>query len=390
MPSTTTTQQLTDTSAITQQLRKLEVSTKSAKYSVETGPYKSPFYSSRVLGEDGILSLKPEEKAGIIHKEWEPVWNTNDRFPPYEVFEYRDSAHDADPSFKNLFPKENENIVNSQLTPKFGNEIKGVQLSELTDAGKDELALLVAQRGLLVFRDQDLKDKGVKFNYDFGEYFGPLHVHQASGAPRDYPEIHLVYRSTDSKPTETYFSRHLSSVAWHSDVSFEKQPVGVTFLALLQGPESGGDTAFVDTVEAYKRLSPSFQKILEGLSAVHSSVEQAENSLKNGGILRRDPVKTIHPVVRTHPVTGEKALFVNPQFTREIVGLKVEESDAILKFLYKHLSTSIDLQARAKWEKGTVVVWDNRRTGHSALFDWETPERRHLYRLASRAEVPTL
>lgn len=388
MPSSTATSVLVDTTDISKELRKLEIRTKGEH---DIGSYKSPFYASRVLGEDGVLILKPEEREGIIYKEWEPVWNTADRFPPYELFDFRDHGLDADPNFKNLFPTAKKGqIVNEDLTPKFGSEVRGVQLSELTDAGKDELALFVAQRGVVVFRDQDLADKGVEFNSKFGSYFGPLHVHQASGAPRDHPEIHLVYRSSEVSPKDTYLKTHTSTIAWHSDVSFEKQPPSITFLGLLQAPSSGGDTVFVDTEEAYNRLSPEFQKIVEGLSAVHSSVEQAEGSLKTGGILRRDPVKSIHPLVRKQPVTGKKALYINEQFTRDIVGLKVEESRALLQFLYTHLSYSIDLHVRAKWAPGTIVVWDNRRTGHSAIFDWDSEERRHLYRLTPRAEVPSL
>lgn len=395
MSSTTATSVLVDTNELTKKIQRLElVNSKlngnTNEVNPDVGAYKSPFYTSRVLGEDGVLTLNPEEAEGVIHKEWEPVWNTRDKFPPYELFEHKDRGHDADANYKNLFPEsqQKDDIKISELTPKFGSEIKGIQLSELNDAAKNDLALLVAQRGVLVFRDQDLASKGVEFNSKFGEYFGPLHIHQTSGAPRDHPEIHLVYRSSQISANESYLKNHTSSIAWHSDVSFEKQPVGITFLTHLQGPSSGGDTVFVDTEEAYNRLSPNFQKVLENFSAVHSSVEQAEGSLKQGGILRRDPIKSIHPVVRTHPVTGKKSLYVNQQFTRDIVGLKKEESDAILNFLYQHISTSIDLHLRAKWEPNTVVVWDNRRTGHSPLFDWDSPERRHLYRLASRSEVP--
>lgn len=128
---------------------------------------------------------------------------------------------------------------------------------------------------------------------------------------------------------------------------------------------------------AYSRLSPEFQKRLHGLKAVHSGVEQINSSVSNGGIGRRDPVLSEHPIVRTHPVTGEKALYVNPQckrhkhytrsyvqgtnhtsVTRYIVGYKKEESDFLLKFLYDHIALSQDLQCRVRWRSGTVVVWD--------------------------------
>lgn len=93
-------------------------------------------------------------------------------------------------------------------------------------------------------------------------------------------------------------------------------------------------------------------------------------------------------MVRKIEATGDKLIYVNPQFTREIKDLKVEESENILNFLYNFLGSSIDIQARAKWEQDTVVVWDNRRALHSALFDWEGDDVRHVYRIAARLEVP--
>jgi sulfonate dioxygenase len=150
-------------------------------------------------------------------------------------------------------------------------------------------------------------------------------------------------------------------------VTYEQQPPGTTFLYLLDGPAAGGDTCFANQAEAYRRLSPEFQKRLHGLKAVHSGHEQANNALARGSIVRRDPVANTHPLVRTHPVTGEKALFVNQQFVKRIVGYKKEESDYLLKFLYDHIALSQDIQARVKWAPGTVIVWDNRVTAHSKL-----------------------
>lgn len=145
---------------------------------------------------------------------------------------------------------------------------------------------------------------------------------------------------------------------------------------------------FANQAEAYRRLSPEFQKRLHGLKAVHSGHEQAASALARGSIVRREPVSNEHPIVRTHPVTGEKALYVNPQFTRRIVGFKKEESDYLLKFLYDHIALGADFQARVKWEAGTVIVWDNRVTSHSAILDWKDGSRRHLARLTPRAERP--
>lgn len=182
---------------------------------------------------------------------------------------------------------------------------------------------------------------------DYGRYFGHLHIHPTSGAPEGYPEVHLVHRGAGDKTAESFLETRTSSVAWHSDVSYEVQPPGTTFLYILDVPEVGGDTLFANQVEAYNRLSPGFQERLHGLKATHSGIEQVDASRRKGGAVRREPVISEHPIVRTHPVTGEKALYVNPQcksenssddispltcslVTRNIVGYKQEESDALL------------------------------------------------------------
>lgn len=116
--------------------------------------------------------------------------------------------------------------------------------------------------------------------------------------------------------------------------------------------------------------------------------EQAQNSKLRGSVVRREPVSHIHPIVRTHPITGEKALYVNPQFTRHIIGYKQEESDYLLKFLYDHIALGQDFQLRVKWAPKTVVVWDNRVTAHSATHDWANGQRRHLARITPQAERP--
>ncbi|OQD63404.1 hypothetical protein PENPOL_c009G02912 [Penicillium polonicum] len=314
-----------------------------------------------------------------------PVYDYGEKYPPLEPFTPVDHGKDADPSFKDLLT---EGSKIQKLTPTTGSEVTGVQLSKLTAAGKDQLALLVAQRKVVAFRDQDLADLPIQEALDFGGYFGRHHIHPTSGAPEGYPEIHLVYRNNNAWEYDEYLATKNSSVSWHSDVTYEQQPPGTTFLYVLDSPEVGGDTAFVNQVEAYNQLSPALKERLHGLKAVHSGFEQAEFSLKRGGVDRREPVKTEHPLIRTHPVTGEKALFVNGGFTRSIVGLKKEESDALLGFLLAHVGRGIDYQARIRWAPKTVVVWDNRVTAHSAIIDWTTGERRHLARITPQAERP--
>ncbi|KAK0736124.1 hypothetical protein B0T21DRAFT_440263 [Apiosordaria backusii] len=346
-----------------------------------TGPYKE--IATTKFDKDAEAGLKGHKAAKYPH--YLPTWNPNDKYPPLQPFEHYEHGKDADPSFPNLLP---EGTTVTHLTPTIGTEVKGIQLSTLSNAGKDELARFVAERKVVAFRDQDFRDLSIEQALEYGGYFGRHHIHPTSGAPEGYPEIHLVHRGAGDNSVDKFFANRTSSVAWHSDVSYEAQPPGTTFLYIFDKPESGGDTLFVNAVEAYNRLSPAFQERLHGLKATHSAHEQANASASRGGIVRREPVINEHPIIRTHPTTGEKAIYVNPQFTRDIVGLKKEESDVLLKFLYDHLAYGADFQARVKWEEGTVVVWDNRVTQHSALIDWKNAQRRHLARLTPQAERP--
>jgi sulfonate dioxygenase len=165
----------------------------------------------------------------------------------------------------------------------------------------------------VAFREQDFASIPIEKALEFGGYFGRHHIHVTSGAPKGFPEVHLVHRGADDKAGLQFLEQHTNSITWHSDVTFEAQPPGTTFLYLLDGPTSGGDTLFANMAKAYERLSPEFQKRLHGLKAVHSGFEQANSAQARGSFVRRDPVMHEHPIVRTHPVTGEKALYVNPQ-----------------------------------------------------------------------------
>ncbi|KAI2619175.1 TauD-domain-containing protein [Hypoxylon sp. NC1633] len=370
-PSATSTVTVTETVALPQNLKTPQLF---GAYN-ELAPDK---YNQEA--EEGKTGLKAAKYPNYL-----PTWNPKQKYGPLQAFEHYEHGKDADTSYPELLP---EGSVVTDLTPTIGTEVRGVQLSSLSNAGKDQLARFVAERKVVAFRGQDFADLPIDKALEFGGYFGRHHIHPTSGSPEGHPEIHLVHRGEGDKSHETYFETRTSSVAWHSDVSYEQQPPGTTFLYIFDKPETGGDTLFVNAAEAYNRLSPLFQERLHGLKATHSGIEQANASNARGGIRRREPVVNAHPIVRTHPATGEKALFVNHQFTRDIVGLKKEESEAILKFLYDHLGYGADFQARVKWEEGTVVVWDNRVTQHSALLDWKSGQRRHLARITPQAEKP--
>ena len=180
----------------------------------------------------------------------------------------------------------------TEITPSTGSEVHGVQLSALSKEGKDQLALFTAQRKVVgnpsvddsifsnsnaplpVFRDQDLADLPIHEALDFGSYFGRLHIHPTSGAPKGYPEVHLVHRGADDNTAMELLKSRTNTVTWHSDVTYENQPPGTSFLYVLDTPTAGGDTLFSNQVEAYNRLSPEFQKRLHGLKALHSGTSE--------------------------------------------------------------------------------------------------------------------
>ncbi|GME69926.1 unnamed protein product [[Candida] boidinii] len=341
---------------------------------------------------NGVHNLSKHEKSHSNYPAWLPTWDPRQKFPKLLPFKHVDRAFFGDVEYKNLFDSADGEVSYRQITPKLGTEVKsGIQLSNLDDKAKDDLALLVAKRGVVVFRNQDLKEKGPAFAKKWGEYFGPLHVHPTSGAPDGFPEFHVVYRREGTDVEENkkkIFAFRNKNVGWHSDVTYELQPPGITTFINIKTPESGGDTIFADTIEAYERLSPQLKKMIDGLQVAHTSRDQANNSIAQGGIERREPVDNIHPLVRWHPVLKKKILFLQKGFGRRILGLKVEESDALLDFLFNHVESAHDLQLRANWEEGTVVLWDNRRVIHSAIFDWDTPAARHAVRITPQAERP--
>ncbi|EJT97998.1 TauD-domain-containing protein [Dacryopinax primogenitus] len=350
------------------------------------------------VAPEPVPAAKPKssqpELAEYTYARYLPAFNANEHYPPLEPFTHSDPglralAVSPNPEDPLPFLQSAESVT--ELTPELGTEVRGVDLSKLTSDGRDQLALLAARRGVLVFRDQgNFINAGGDAWLEWGKHFGRLHIHPTSGHPDGIPQIHLVYR--DGQATFNYErSDRISSLVWHSDVSYELQPPGLTTLFLLSSPDTGGDTLYGSQVAALRHLSPPFVSFLRTLKAVHSGVEQANfsRSGKRGGVVRREPVEHVHPVVRRHPVTGEEALYVNSQFTTRIVGLKKEESDNLLNFLFDHVSKGGDFQARAKWARNTVVLWDNRICVHTPVVDFgPSGQRRHGCRITPQAERP--
>jgi sulfonate dioxygenase len=244
----------------------------------------------------------------VKYPDYLPTWDPDQKYPPIEPFDHIEHGKGADPSFKDLLSEGSET---SDLTPSIGTEITGIQLRTLSSKAKDQLALLVAKRKVVVFLDQDFADQPIKDALEFAKHFGRPYVHLTSPCPEGFPEIHLVHRGAGDKGAKNFMSTRTNTIGWHCDSSFEEQPPGTTILYALEVPKTGGDTLFVDQVQAYDNLSPEFKKRLHGLKVVHSGKEQAQFSRNRDGIVRREPATSVHPLVRTHPATGEKALFIN-------------------------------------------------------------------------------
>ncbi|KAK7436639.1 hypothetical protein VKT23_019046 [Stygiomarasmius scandens] len=316
---------------------------------------------------------------------WDPIW-----FDPLPAFTFDDPALRADPSKPNLLKT---GITVSEITPKMGTILEGVDLSTLSDAGKDELALLVAQRKIVVLPAQDaFLDLGLEHQQNFMKYFGKLNYQPVSGSLKGFPGFHIIHRDGNKDELNEFFMQKTTSCLWHQDVSYERQPPGYVMLGLLQGPEVGGDTVFAATDEAYKRLSPAFQSMLNPIKAIHSSANMINHTRALGGLVRKDPVQFVHPLVRVHPVTKERCIFINGEFITGFEGMKMPEFEAISQFLLQHITSGHDFQARVRWQPKSIVIFDNRSTLHSAVVDYFDEENgakpRHIFRLAAMAEVP--
>lgn len=352
--------------------------------------------SGRFLSEAELA----EEKKTVKYPEYlsktkfEDAGTYNNHKNPDHV--KNDKGHLGDPEFKNLF-KSNIKVDKFDISPNYGTEIDGIQLSKLDDAAKNDLALYIETRGLVVFRNQDFRDKGPKFARDFGRYFGPLHIHPVSYSAEDYPEIFVTIRKEgDESRYDKEFRNKTGSFTWHSDISFEEYPSSFSFFVALEAPPSGGDTVFVDLREAYKRLSPQLQKFFETLTVVHSNQYQRKFAdVFDHPSKIKDVSYAEHPLVRTHPVTGEKSLYFSRGFIQRIKGVKSSESDFILNFLEDHVVNNPEFQIRATHrgtDSRTVIVWDNRFLIHTATADFLQHKTgpRHHFRLTVLGEKPYL
>ncbi|KAI5805015.1 hypothetical protein EDC01DRAFT_354505 [Geopyxis carbonaria] len=304
-------------------------------------------------------------------------------WPALEEVPYEDKGLLGDPEYKNLFADASDVF---DYNPKIGTEVHGIKLKNLTDAQKNDLARLIAFRGVVVFRDQE--DFSIEDQLELGRHFGTLHKHATTSVPQKegLEEVHVIWTDGNTKDQRALFTpAHL----WHADVTYEVQPPSYTSLKILTGPPrgGGGDTLWSSQYAAYDLLSKPMQKYLESLTALHSAEEQATGSRALGRTVRREPVVTEHPLVRTNPVTGWKSLFYNPGFIKSIKGIPKMESDAIIAYLDQIIVATQEIHVRYQWTPGMIAFWDNRSCNHTATYGF-SPHRRHAVRVTPHGERP--
>ncbi|NKZ10181.1 TauD/TfdA family dioxygenase [Mycolicibacterium septicum DSM 44393] len=246
---------------------------------------------------------------------------------------------------------------------------------------------------VVFFRGQDLDHASqIAFGAQFGEVT-PGHPYEGDSAPAGFPQIHTVSPAAYDHRYGTKYRKRQSpnGPGWHADVTPLINPPSHSILRAEQVPDYGGDTQFANVAAVYAGLSPSVQTLVGELRAEHrfGSTTSADRSTeKIGDLVRSNPLATIHPVVRVHPETGEKVLYVNPSFTREIVNLSPRESRHLLDLLFEEIARP-EYSVRFKWEPGSVAFWDNRAALHLAPRDFEHVEGdRVLHRITLVGDVP--
>jgi len=269
------------------------------------------------------------------------------------------------------------------LGPAIGALVSGIQLSApLRDEDRQTLLDALLRHHVLFFENQPITPLQQR---NLAARFGPLHIHPIYLADAEVPEIILLDTSTENPPDNDN---------WHTDVTFiETPPMGALLSAKLL-PPSGGDTLWSSGVAAFEALSAPLQTLLNGLQAEHDILKSfhatrfartEQEQLRFDAAKKNNPVVT-HPVIRTHPVTGKKGIFVSEGFTTRILGLSLAESDALLAFLFKHIAKP-EFTVRWRWKTNDFAFWDNRLTQHYATNDY-LPHRRIMHRATVLGDRP--
>jgi taurine dioxygenase len=265
---------------------------------------------------------------------------------------------------------ETARLTLSPLSPTIGAVVGGIDLREpVDDALKAELRAALLDWKVLFFRDQDITTEQ---HLAFSRAFGELEIHPFAPQKPGHPEILVITHDKDNKGREN---------TWHSDVTWRIEPSLGSILRALEVPAVGGDTLFADMYAAYENLSDEVKAQIAGKNALHDFAHFRVSMRKRG--LSEEQIEAFnkkypsveHPIVRTHPETGRKALYVNAAFTQYIVGMDRAASDVLLKHLYAQASIP-EYQCRFHWEKNSLAFWDNRASQHYAVSDYWPALRR--------------
>ena len=256
------------------------------------------------------------------------------------------------------------------LTPSIGAEVADIDLAKPLDAETTEgLRAALRDWKVLFFRDQDITTEQ---HLAFARSFGDLEVHPFAPSKDGYPEVLRITHNKDDRGREN---------TWHSDVTWRESPSLGSILRCLECPPVGGDTLFADMYAAYDGLTDEVKAEIEGRVAVHDFAHFRRGLRKQGkseaeieAFNQKYPMVE-HPIVRTHPETGRKALYVNAAFTQSVVGMETARSDALLAHLYAQAAIP-EYQCRFRWEVNAIAFWDNRASQHYAVSDYWPAVRR--------------
>ncbi len=264
-----------------------------------------------------------------------------------------------------------------KVTPHCGAEVLGIDLSQpLDQTAVDALNSALAEHCVLFFREQKMSPLQHK---ELGRHFGELHIHPAWPRTVDgHPEVMEIFSDENTK--------RIAGEDWHSDVSCDPKPPLGTILHMLEVPPVGGDTLFANMYAVFESLSAPMQRFLEGLTAFHDGEYVYRGRYEGAQEEGKTYPRSEHPVVRTHPVSGRKLLFVNRIFTTRIVQLSQHESNAVLRMLFEQTEQP-EFQCRFQWQPGSVAFWDNRCAQHHALWDYY-PQRRRGLRVTIQGDAP--
>ena len=279
------------------------------------------------------------------------------------------------------FEQQSHPYTIKRLSPSIGAELLDLDLkNSLSEDLKDEIyqALLVYK--VIFFRDQDLS---IEEHLEFANNFGELEIHPFANNDKQYPEVLKITHNEKNKGRENL---------WHSDVTWRLEPSLGSILRMKEAPKVGGDTLFADMYAAYEDLSDEMKEQLDGAVAVHD-FEGFRKRLEKKGVSKEEiedfnkkyPMPE-HPVIRTHPDTGKKLIYVNAAFTKCIKDWEVEESSNMLKYLYSRASTP-EYQCRFVWKDNSIAFWDNRSVQHYAASDY-WPQVRKVERVTIIGDRP--